>query len=214
MGIKWSHSPESITKIKSAISNRSAERKLLIAKKISEAKKGMIGPTLGYRWTDEQKARFKEKCKGKRLSPEAIEKMRKTKTGSTLSLETRLKMSGKIPWNYKGERHQTLYKKIRKSPEYNRWRLAVLKKYNYTCNRCHAIFNKNLSKELAAHHKDKLFINILADNNITTIEEAILCQELWDINNGECLCSKCHIVEHKNMYGPIPVNTAGGVQGQ
>jgi len=33
---------------------------------------------------------------------------------------------------------------------------------------------------------------ILKENNIKTFEEALLCEELWNINNGRTLCIKCH----------------------
>ena len=32
----------------------------------------------------------------------------------------------------------------------------------------------------------------MRDNNIKTLEEAIRCPELWDINNGRTLCNTCH----------------------
>ena len=36
------------------------------------------------------------------------------------------------------------------------------------------------------------FSKILDDYNIISIEEAISCEKLWDINNGRCLCRDCH----------------------
>lgn len=32
----------------------------------------------------------------------------------------------------------------------------------------------------------------MSENNITTVEEAINCDELWNINNGQTLCYSCH----------------------
>ena len=30
------------------------------------------------------------------------------------------------------------------------------------------------------------------ENNISTIEQALECKELWDMNNGYSICYKCH----------------------
>ena len=34
--------------------------------------------------------------------------------------------------------------------------------------------------------------HIVIKNKILTTEEAISCQKLWDIDNGQVLCQKCH----------------------
>jgi hypothetical protein len=49
---------------------------------------------------------------------------------------------------------------------------------------------------LNAHHKDKSFSKIMEDNNIKTLEEALICGELWNINNGITYCKKCHKQKH------------------
>lgn len=33
---------------------------------------------------------------------------------------------------------------------------------------------------------------MLEENNIKTMEQALKCKELWDVNNGIVLCNKCH----------------------
>ena len=189
MGIKWSHSPETISKIKLAIASRSDDRKKEIANKISVAKKGMVGPTLGYRWTKAQKEKFSLQRKGQKQSPEAIEKMRQTKIGKKATLETRKKMSGKIPWNWKGGA-DVIQKKIRRLPEYKQWRISLYIRDRHKCVRC----GKKDIKEnrLVAHHRYKGFAKILEENNIKSVEDAIKCSELWDIDNGEIVCIKCH----------------------
>lgn len=46
---------------------------------------------------------------------------------------------------------------------------------------------------------------ILEKNNIKNIENASLCKELWDINNGIVFCIDCHRLFHK-IYGRINTN--------
>ena len=43
------------------------------------------------------------------------------------------------------------------------------------------------------------FSKILDDYNITSIEEAISCEKLWDIENGRTLCRDCH--KQTDTYG-------------
>lgn len=75
---------------------------------------------------------------------------------------------------------------IRHSYEYRQWRSDVFTRDDFTCQECNV-----RGGYLEAHHI-KLFIDIIIDNNITTIEEALNCSELWDINNGKTLCKGCH----------------------
>lgn len=78
-----------------------------------------------------------------------------------------------------------LQDRIRKSIEYKQWRKTVYERDNYICQKC----GKN--GRLEAHHI-KSFSKIISENNIKTLEEAILCKELWNIENGETLCKSCH----------------------
>ena len=71
------------------------------------------------------------------------------------------------------------------------WRKLVLS-INNTCLKCGS------KEDLHVHHKIQ-FSKILEDNNITTIEEAKNCKELFDLNNGDVLCKTCHYEFH-NLY--------------
>lgn len=98
---------------------------------------------------------------------------------------------GTIPWNYRGP---TLLKdSIRRSFEYKQWRDGIYRRDDFTCQRCDVRGGK-----LHAHHK-KRFSVILRQYNITAVDQALKCVELWDINNGVTLCISCHRGLHTEM---------------
>lgn len=80
---------------------------------------------------------------------------------------------------------------IRKSLEYCEWRSSVLKRDNYTCQKCNKIGGK-----LIAHHI--IPFNIIITNNMKI---------LFDLNNGLTLCEKCHKRHHSvNGYKYVSNN--------
>lgn len=143
--------------------------------------------------------------KGKKRSPQDKEKMRQAKlknpTRYWLGRE-RPDMSGLSNPNYGkfGPNHPKwtdLKKKvfdrvIRTLHEYRLWRSDVFTKDDFTCQKC---FKRVVY--LQADHFPVMFHEILARNNITTVEQAVQCQELWNVSNGRTLCKDCHY-----KYGP------------
>jgi ribosomal protein L32 len=121
--------------------------------------------------------------------------------GKTRSLETRLKISlakrgksnsmkgRKMPRHAKfGESNprwkggvSKLSRRIRRLAEYKEWRSKVFQK----CSR--------RGTYLHAHHIKPLY-QILAENQITTVEQALLCPNLWLVSNGQTLCIECHAI--------------------
>lgn len=75
---------------------------------------------------------------------------------------------------------------VRQLEKYKEWRFAVFQRDNFVCVQC-----GDISKEINADHIKK-FSDIMRENNITTTEQAELCSELWDVNNGRTLCVECH----------------------
>src|ERR1035437_876593 len=69
---------------------------------------------------------------------------------------------------------------IMRTPEYKEWRKAVFKRDDYICVLCRTLGLIN------ADHIIK-FADIIKAFKVTTIEEAIACEPLWDINNGRTL---------------------------
>jgi len=93
------------------------------------------------------------------------------------------------PWWKGGCR--PINKQVRCSPEYTQWQESVFERDNYTCQ-------YSGSKGLLSCHHIKPFYLILEENNINTMEEALACNELWDITNGVTLLFKYHSQTSKN----------------
>lgn len=93
---------------------------------------------------------------------------------------------GMTPWNKGFGTRATERHKIRQCFKYRQWRSDIFTRDNFICQGCN-----ERGGELHAHHK-KSFATILRDNNIKNLNDAELCEELWNINNGVTLCKKCH----------------------
>lgn len=88
-----------------------------------------------------------------------------------------------------------LYKRIRECFKHRLWRDDVFTRDDFTCQECGDFKGGNLN----AHHI-KAFADILELNDINTFEQAMACEELWNINNGITLCNKCH-KEYHMIFG-------------
>jgi len=77
--------------------------------------------------------------------------------------------------------------------KYRQWRSDVFTRDDFICQECGQKGGK-----LNAHHI-KSFSSILQYYEITTLKEALDCEELWNINNGITFCRKCHQNLHKGI---------------
>lgn len=107
------------------------------------------------------------------------------KKGIKVSKEIREKISGERHYKWKGGIN-SLNRRIRNCYEYRQWVQDILKRDNYTCEVCFV-----LGGQLEVHHI-KPFSVIIRENSITTVEEALACHILWNFENGQTLCKKCH----------------------
>jgi hypothetical protein len=112
---------------------------------------------------------------GKHHPPEVLEKMRGENNGA---------WKGGIT---------TLYDAIRRCTQYDEWRMSVFRRDGFRD------WFSGLKGDIRAHHI-KSFFSIIEENNITTLEEARLCEALWDINNGVTMLETTHMAYH-NMWG-------------
>lgn len=141
--------------------------------------------------------RYGTKLKGIKRSAETREKMSKYrkkhplmyKLGTHLTEEEKLNLSIKrraeLNPNWQGGKY-TLSLQIRDCYKMRQWRCDVFTRDDYTCQNCGL-----RGGYLEAHHIE-MFSEIINKNNIKTIDEALACEELWNINNGTTLCNKCH----------------------
>jgi len=81
--------------------------------------------------------------------------------------------------------------RIRKSFKYRQWRSDIFTRDSFTCQDCGLHSGLGKTVYLEAHHI-KQFSKIIEENNIKILEQALNCEELWNINNGRTLCKKCH----------------------
>ena len=93
---------------------------------------------------------------------------------------------GKNNPNWKGGITALVFR-IRHSLEYNQWRIAIFIRDNYTCQKCGEKGGK-----LNVDHYPKTFAQLLKENNIKSLEDALFCNILWDIKKNRTLCIGCH----------------------
>lgn len=82
---------------------------------------------------------------------------------------------------------------LRGNFKYRQWRSDVFTRDKFTCVECGEI-----GRELNAHHVQS-FSNIMQEYEITTLEQGLRCEKLWNINNGITLCVRCHSRLHINL---------------
>lgn len=89
-------------------------------------------------------------------------------------------------WKPPGERKTLLNVAIRQTEKYAQWRSSVFQRDGFKCVWCNAT---NL--QFNADHI-RSFATLLKEYRITSIEEALKCNELWNVENGRTLCVNCH----------------------
>ena len=138
--------------------------------------------------------------KGVPRSEQTKEKISIKKTGTKMSTKARENISrghiglqvGDKGSNWKGG-ITPLNKTIRDNCKMKEWRLMVFGRDDFICKEC-----GHRGGYLHAHHITP-FSSIIQLYEITTLEEALNCAELWNINNGITLCKECHKKLHKKV---------------
>jgi len=157
---------------------------------LSETHKEKIRRSLKNRkitWGD----KISKSLTGKHISMEAKKKMSEIRMGKKLSEVTKGRMSlariGSKNPNWKNGGVTSLVEQIRRCYKYRQWRSDVFTRDDFTCVLC-----ERRGGDIEADHYPKEFSDIFYENQITSLEEALTCEELWNINNGRTLCKGCH----------------------
>ena len=171
--------------------------------KISASKKGNVSWNKGIPMSKSAKIKLSKSLKGRPANKTSFKKghipWHKGKS-NIYDKQVIKKMSAtrKGQWvkdknpNWKGG-ITPLVKTIRTSFKYAEWRKEVFERDNWICQKC-----GQHSGILNVHHVIK-FSNIIKNKKIKTIEEALACYDLWDLNNGITLCKSCHLKEHRKL---------------
>lgn len=163
----------------------------------------------GHTMSAEMRAKISNKLRGIKRSPETLAKMRISGklNNQKISVEAHKRQGDKLRGrkyteerlikckerfiikenhpNWKGGITPVVMQ-IRNSLRMRQWISDVFRLDDFTCQDCFARGGK-----LNAHHL-KSFSLIYKENNIKTLQDALDCEELWDLNNGQTLCVDCH----------------------
>lgn len=90
---------------------------------------------------------------------------------------------GECGSNWQGGK-TSLHGRIRSSFQYFEWRTAVFKRDDYTCQEC--------GQKGGALHVDHIVPFSHVVKKISSYQEAMKHDPLWDISNGRVLCVSCH----------------------
>jgi predicted DNA-binding protein YlxM (UPF0122 family) len=150
-------------------------------------------PKRGWTHSEETKQKMREKSLGRKNSEEARRKMSETRKNNPKYCGENHPLFGKERPDMIGPNHfnwnggiTPLSRALRMTPKYKQWRKECFERDHYICQMCN-----QRGGQLQVDHI-KAYSRILFGNNITSIEQAHNCEELWDLNNGRTLCIECH----------------------
>lgn len=112
--------------------------------------------------------------------------------------QERLKISQSLPKRFgsKSPRWKggitPINEQIRHCSKMKQWILQIFQRDNYVCVLCGRRSKTGDKVVLNADHFPKPFYQIRTQWNILSLEQALACEELWDIKNGRTLCVECH----------------------
>ena len=169
-----------------------------------QATSGKNNPMYGKKHSAETRQKIKERAIGRQATEKTRKKMSLTREGKgrlpfskdwkkNISISKKGKWIGENNPNWKGG-ITSLILRLRHNFKYCQWRSDIFTRDDFTCQNC----GDNKGGNLEAHHKET-FSSILQYYEITTLEEALNCEGLWDINNGITLCKECHKKLHKRL---------------
>ena len=127
---------------------------------------------------ESSRQRILKALRTRKVSPKVIEHTKNLNKGKF----------GKVHPCFKEEKKHKFHKQIRETYKYRQWRTKIFEQDNYTCVLC----GWGNGKYVEADHYPKRFIEIIRENKVKTLEQALNCEELWTCR-GRTLCRKCHL---------------------
>jgi len=163
-------------------------------KHLSEETKLKISlASLGRKLSEQTKQKMSLSRKGRKNSEYHNQKVRLANLGLKHTKERVDKMIKSLTGKYTGSKASNwkggstdLNRLIRGRSEYRQWVSECMTRDNWTCRTCNKIGGK-----LQVHHKES-FAALLKLYNINTVNQALNCKLLWNVDNGITLCEECH----------------------
>lgn len=120
-------------------------------------------------------------------------KQHTAETKNRLSMVNEGRFRGANGANWQGGKTQLNFR-IRQTGRYKRWQRHILERDDYTCQLCRV-----RGGPLHVDHI-KPFSIIVREHNITSLEAADSCPELYCPENGRVLCKPCHKETDTYLY--------------
>lgn len=172
------HTPEARKKMSNAVKERCENPEHRERISAAARKKFEDNPELKRNLSEAAKKRTGKKNPfyGKKHTQETKDAISTANTG---------KFRGEKGANWQGGKTY-FNQRIRETGKYKRWRRAIMERDSYTCVLC-----GQWGGELQVDHI-KPFSLIIKENDITTLEQADECKDLYLLDNGRVLCKPCH----------------------
>jgi 5-methylcytosine-specific restriction endonuclease McrA len=153
----------------------------------SKSRKGVKTNRITYRggWHGKHSEKTKEMLRKRSKEQFKNGMSQKTREKIRDTMKKKRIMVGEGHWNWQGGKSK-IRDRLKHTLQYSKWRLAIYVRDGFKCQNCGQVGYK-----LHAHHIKPLS-KILKEENIKTVEEAMKCQEIWNIGNGITLCEECH----------------------
>lgn len=170
-------------------------RTVKVKKQISEMmkkrfKNGWVHPLKGKHFSSESKKKMSNSHMGQKAWNKGLKGYMAGDKNPSKRFDVRKKISeskrGSKSYFWRGGVTQ-FQNSVRDLFEYKEWRKQIFERDDYTCQSC-----QQRGGYLQADHHITPFAVLLIKNNIVTIQDALLCKELWNIKNGRTLCINCH----------------------
>lgn len=178
-------SPDALQKLKDRMKGNNFAKNRIFYKHSPETIEKIRQSNLGKKHIISEQGLIRMKIKNYEVWNKNKKKCFSEETRKKMSLSALGKRMGIKNGSWKGGK-TNLGNKIKRLTEYKNWGKMIFYRDKFCCRNC-----KEIGGKLSAHHL-KSFAYLIHWNSVKNIKSAILCKDLWDLNNGVTLCTKCH----------------------